>query len=136
MFPLADLSISLQLLLLFVLPIPVASIAWTFTQEEIFREPREWCRKRSARPHPWLQRKFFYMLTCEYCFSHYVAGLVLLITRYHLGYGGWPGLFVAWFSLIWIANLYMSLYGRIRLDIKRERVEIAAEERKPSPVGR
>jgi len=136
MFPPADLSIPLQMLLLFVLPIPVASIAWTVTHEEIFREPREWCRNRSAQPHPWLQRKFFYMLTCEYCFSHYVALLVLVITHYHLGYGGWRGYFVAWFSLVWIANVYMSLYSRIRLDIKRERVEIAAEQHEPSRVRR
>ena len=31
-----------QLTWLFVLALPVASIAWTITHEEIFREPREW----------------------------------------------------------------------------------------------
>ena len=32
------------------------------------------------------------------------------------------------FALVWIANQYMSLYGRLRLDITRERVEIKAAE--------
>jgi len=41
---------------------------------------------------------------------------------------GWRGALVAWFTLVWVANIYMSLYGRLRLDIKRERVEIKAEE--------
>jgi len=29
---------------------------------------------------------------------------------------------------VWVANLYMSLFVRLRLDIKRERVEIDKEE--------
>jgi hypothetical protein len=41
---------------------------------------------------------------------------------------GWRGALLAWFSLVWVANVYMSLFGRLRLDIKRERVEITAEE--------
>ena len=129
-------SVAFQLLLLFVLPMAIASIAWTLTHEEVLREVRDWCRERTTPPHPWYERKFFYILTCEYCFSHYVAALVLFLTRYRLAYGDWRGYFVAWFSLVWLANVYMSLYGRIRLDIKRERVEIAAEEREPSRVGR
>ena len=32
-----------QLFWLFVLAIPIASVAWTVTHEEVFREPREWC---------------------------------------------------------------------------------------------
>ena len=31
-------------------------------------------------------------------------------------------------TLVWVANIYMSLFGRLRLDIKRERVAIKAEE--------
>ena len=41
---------------------------------------------------------------------------------------GWRGDLLAWLTLVWVANIYMSLYGRLRLDIKRERVEIKAEE--------
>jgi hypothetical protein len=75
----------------------------------------------------WL-RKFFYLFTCEYCFSHWVTLAFLGITRYKLVYEDWRGYLIAGFSLVWVANMYMSLFGRLRLDIKREKVEIAAEE--------
>ena len=56
----------------------------------------------------------------------------LLLFRFTLGYPGWRGYLVGGFSLVWIANVYMSLFGRLRLDIKHERVEIAQDERKTS----
>jgi hypothetical protein len=31
---------------------------------------------------------------------------------------------------VWIANQYMSIYNRLRLDIKHEQVEIKADEQK------
>ena len=37
------MPLSHQVVWLFVLALPVASIAWTVTHEEIFREPREYC---------------------------------------------------------------------------------------------
>jgi len=71
-----------QIVHLLLLAIPVACIAWTVTHEEVFREPREWClNKSNACRHLW-QRKFFFLFTCEYCFSHYVAIAVLLVTRF------------------------------------------------------
>jgi hypothetical protein len=117
-----------SLVALFVLAIPVACIAWTVTHEELFREPREWCATRSKSARGLLYRKFFYVFTCEYCFSHYVTGALLLVTRYRLFFDDWRGYAIAGFSLVWIANVYMSLFGRLRLDIKYERVEIAAEQ--------
>src|SRR6266853_1122203 len=69
-------------------------------------------------------RKAFYLLTCEYCFSHYVTVFFLVITRYKLLFQDWRGYVIAGFALVWVANQYMSLFGRLRLDIKRERVEI------------
>jgi len=119
-----------DLIPLFVLPIPIASIAWTITHEEVFREAREWCKANSTTCRRAYQRKFFYLFTCEYCFSHYVTALVLMITRYKLLYDDWRGYFIAGFSLVWIANIYMSFYGRTRLDIRRERGEIAVQEEK------
>jgi len=44
-----------------VLAIPIASIAWTVTHEEVFREPREWCVSRSKSCRRLVQRKFFYL---------------------------------------------------------------------------
>lgn len=75
-----------------------------------------------------LSRKFFYVLTCEYCFSHYVTAVVLYITGYTLLFDDWRGFFVAGFSLVWVANVYMSLFGRLRLEIREERLDIAAAE--------
>lgn len=77
----------------------------------------------------WYQRKFFYVFTCEYCFSHYVTLFFLLVTRYHLLLNDWRGSLIAFFSLVWIANIYMSIFGRLRLDIKSERVSIEAREK-------
>jgi hypothetical protein len=118
----------LQLLWLFVLAAPIACVAWTFTHEEVFKEVHEWCVGKSERCRRWYQRKFFYLFTCEYCFSHYVAAVVVLGTGYRLLLFDWRGAILAWFTLVWIANVYMSLFGRLRLDIKRERVEIKLEE--------
>jgi hypothetical protein len=42
---------------------------------------------------------------------------------------GWRGYLISGFALVWVANLYMSIFARLRLDIKRERVEISAVEK-------
>jgi hypothetical protein len=127
------MSVGMQVAYLFLLAIPVACIAWTVTHEEVFREPREYCVKRSRNNRTILSRKFFYLFTCEYCFSHYVTILILFITRFQLLYEGWRGYLVAGFSLVWIANIYMGLYSMIRLDIKKEKLVITEkQEEKPS----
>jgi hypothetical protein len=117
-----------QFVVLLLLAMPVACVAWTVTHEEVFREPREYCKKKSQDCASAAKRKFFYLFTCEYCFSHYVAALALLLFREPLLYAGWRGYVVAWFSLVWVANIYMSLFNRLRLDIKHENVEIAVEQ--------
>ncbi len=108
---------------LFLIPLAIACVAWTVTHEEIFREPREWCADKSKVCKWLLQRKFFYLFTCEYCFSHYVTAIFLFITRYQLFYPGWRGYVLAGFSWIWIANTYMSLFGLLRQGLKLERIE-------------
>jgi len=120
---------NLQMLWLFVLAAPVACVAWTVTHEEVFSEFHDWCAKKSRTARTLLARKFFYLFTCEYCFSHYVAAAVVWMTGYRLLVPGWRGAALAWFTLVWVANVYMSLFGRLRLDIKRERVEIKVEEK-------
>ncbi|WP_213803810.1 hypothetical protein [Granulicella sp. dw_53] len=124
------MSLSRQIAYLFLLAIPIACVAWTITHEEVFREPREWCKDRSQNCKPLVARKFFYLFTCEYCFSHYVAAFFLLITQFQMLYEGWRGYVIAWFALIWMANIYMSFFNRLRLDIKHENVEIAIEQTK------
>lgn len=121
-------AIGVQLIWLVVLAVPVACVAWTVTHEEVFREPREYCVDRSEHCRRWYQRKFFYLFTCEYCFSHYVAAFFVAVTGYHLLFGGWRGFVIAWLSVVWIANQLMSLYNRLRLDIRDERITIEAKE--------
>lgn len=122
------MSIGEQLAYLFILAIPIASVAWTVTHEDIFREFREWCKQNSQACNRLYKRKFFYLFTCEYCFSHYVVVLFLILTRYKLLFSDWRGYLISGFSLVWVANVYMNVYSRVRLDIKRERVEIAEKE--------
>lgn len=120
---------SRELFTLFILALPIASIAWTVTHEEVFREPREYCKDRSEKCDKLLKRKFFYLFTCEYCFSHYVTAFFLLLTRFKLLFPDWRGYLISGFALVWVANLYMSIFARVRLEVKRERVEIAAHEK-------
>lgn len=124
------MTIQMQILWLFVLAIPIACVAWTVTHEEVFREPREYCIRRSKEGRSLGERKFFYLFTCEYCFSHYVTIAFLFLTDYTLLLHDWRGYLLAGFSLVWVANIYMSLFGLIRMDIKKERTEIQALEEK------
>ncbi|MES2131174.1 MAG: hypothetical protein V4506_02425 [Bacteroidota bacterium] len=118
------MPLTTQIIWLFTLVIPIACIAWTVTNEEVFREPREFCIKCSKEGKTVLKRKFFYLFTCEYCFSHYVTALFLILTRYKLLIDDWRGYLIAGFAVVWIANLYMSLFAFIRQGIKKEKTEI------------
>jgi hypothetical protein len=118
----------LEILELLIIAIPIATISWTVTHEEVFRELREWCSDKSKNGRQVYERKLFYLFTCEYCFSHYVTIAFLAITRFKLLFDDWRGYLLSLFALVWVANLYMSAFGRLRLDIKRERVEISAKE--------
>lgn len=123
------MTLDTQLTWLFVLAIPVACVAWTVTHEELFAELRELCQKKSEHCKTFVQRKFFYLFTCEYCFSHYVAAAVVGLAGFRLLLPGWRGYALAWFSVVFVANVYMSLFGRLRVNIKRERVETEAVEK-------
>ncbi len=132
------MSLSHQFAYLLLLALPIACVSWTVTHEEVFREPRDFCKKKSVDCGKVVQRKFFYLFTCEYCFSHYVTATVLLITRFTLLYDGWRGYVMAEFALVWLANVYMSFFNRLRLDIKHENVAIAVDQTKveeASPVA-
>jgi hypothetical protein len=122
-------SLGVQIVTLLLIAIPIACVAWTVTHEEVFREPREFCVRKSGSCRRWYERKFFYLFTCEYCFSHYTTAFFLFITRYKLLYEDWRGYLLALFALVWVANQYMSLYNRLRLDIKSERIETKIKEK-------
>lgn len=122
------MDLPVQITWLFILAIPIACIAWTVTHEQIFVEPREYCRRQSEVGKTILYRKFFYLFTCEYCFSHYVAAAFLLITKYKLLFTDWRGYLIAGLSLVWIANVYMSLFLLLRTDIKKEGTDVKVKE--------
>lgn len=115
---------------LFILPLPIACMAWTVTHEEIFKEPREYCQKKSEGCRSVFEKKFFYLFTCEYCFSHYITIFILFLTHYKLLLDDWRGYIISGFSLVWIANVYMSIFALIRQNIKAENIKskLAEEE--------
>jgi hypothetical protein len=116
------------LLVTLVLAMPIAAITWAITHEEVFREPRDYCAHRSQSGASLPERKFFYLFTCEYCLSHWVTLGVLAFTGFRLLYDDWRGFFVSGFTLVWVANHYMSIFGRLRLGIKSERIEVSLKE--------
>ena len=117
-----------DLLNLLVLALPVAAIAWTVTHEEIFSEVHDYCTRRSRDDRSVFSRKFFYLFTCEYCFSHYVSGGAIFLTRFRLLFDDWRGYAIAWLAVVWVANHLIGLYGRLRLGIRSERLEIGIKE--------
>ncbi len=123
------MSLGQQIGVLFTLALPVASVAWTVTHEAIFREMQEYCRAKSKSCRTVLQRKFFYLFTCEYCFSHYVTAIFLAITRFKLLFPDWRGYLISLFALVWVCNFYISIYNRLRLNIKHEHIAINEKQR-------
>jgi len=114
------MTIGAQIYWLVILSMVVACMAWTVTQEEIFGEWRRYCMKKSRTCGNILQRKFFYVWTCEYCFSHWVTLLLLILTGFRLLIDDWRGYILAFFLIPWLANQWMSLYRRLRVGIKHE----------------
>jgi hypothetical protein len=99
------------------------------SHEEVFREPREYCAERSRNADKLVVRKFFYLFTCEYCFSHYVTIFFLFVTRFRLLLDDWRGYLIAFFALVAVANVYMSSFGRLRQEVKSEKLEAETKEK-------
>jgi hypothetical protein len=123
-----------QIFWLLILSIPVACISWTVTHEEVFHEPRDFFIKQS-HSRIFLARKFFYLLTCEYCVSHYVTIFILCISGFKMLFDDWRGYLIAGFSIVWVANIYMSLYSRLRIDIKVDTLESKLDEKELKEKG-
>ncbi|HEU5052308.1 MAG TPA: hypothetical protein VFT78_04305 [Hanamia sp.] len=123
------MDLSSQVRDLFLLSLPISCISWTVTHEEVFKEPRRYCVDRSKRAKSLAVRKFYYLFTCEYCFSHYIAIFFLIITRYHLLFSDWRGYLIGGFALVWISNIYMSLFAFVRVGMKKEKMEADMKEK-------
>jgi len=118
-----------QLGFLLFISLSVACVSWTVTHEEVFREAREFCQDKSRHCEPLYLRKLFYLFTCEYCFSHYVAALFLLCTHFQMLYAGWRGYLISEFALVSVATVYMSDFNRLRLNLKSEKMTIEEQAR-------
>jgi hypothetical protein len=114
------MSMGTQIFWFLILSLVVASISWTVTQEKIFEEPREFLKRRSENARNIFVRKFCYVWTCEYCFSHWVAVVVILLAQFQLLIDDWRGYVISFFVVAWVANFWMSLYRLLRVDIKHE----------------
>jgi hypothetical protein len=125
----ADFTVPRQVFWLLMLAIPIATVARTVVYEEIFREPREWCKNKSQTCNSLFLRKFFYLFTCEYCFSHYVTIFFIALTNFRLLIGDWRGYIIAFFALVLVANMYMNLYARLRVDITSEKKDIERKDK-------
>ena len=123
------MPIAEQIYWLVILSIVVACISWTITQEDIFRGWREGLERRSKTAHSPIARKFYYVFTCEYCFSHWVSLAFVAGTQFQLLLPDWRGYIIAFFAVVLIANVYLNLYARLRVDITREKAEIKAIEK-------
>lgn len=112
-----------QIIWLFIIAMPIACISWTFTHEEVFREIHNYCVKSSKQQKTVIGRKFFYLLTCEYCFSHYITIFFLFFTEFKMLFDDWRGYLISGFSLVWLANFYMSYYAGVRVRLRSDRAE-------------
>jgi hypothetical protein len=56
--------------------------------------------------------------------------MMLFITQYKLLFTDWRGYLIAGFALVFVANVYMSLFALIRTDLKKARLEAENEEEK------
>ena len=57
------------------------------------------------------------------------------MTRFTLLYDDWRGYLISWLALVWVANHLISAYGRLRLGIRSERLEIGLKEAVTKNVG-
>jgi hypothetical protein len=124
-----------SLVWLVVLSLPVACVSWTITHEEVLREPREWFAQRSRDCCHWWQRKLCYMVTCEYCLSHYVAAVFTALTGYRLLLLDWRGYLLGWLALVAVANVYLSAYSRLRVEIHKEKAQVRETESRARRAG-
>lgn len=114
---------------LFVLAVPIACVARTVVFEEVLREPREYCIEHSKTCRNIFSRKFFYLFTCEYCFSHYVSLFFMFLAGYHLLFNDWRGYLIAFFALVFVANIYLNLYNRLKVDITAQKIETKVKQK-------
>jgi hypothetical protein len=58
----------------------------------------------------------------------------LFVTRYHLLLDDWRGYLLAFFASVAVANVYMSAFGRLRQEVKSEKLEAQKKEKELEKV--
>jgi hypothetical protein len=111
-----------QLVWALVLAIPVACLAWTIAQEEVFEELREILNayRQRHRDSFWRQ-KLAYLPTCPFCSSHYVAAIFLWLFHFKMLADDWRGYAVSLFSVVLLANVYLTVYHWLRAGLRASR---------------
>lgn len=54
----------------------------------------------------------------------------IFLADFRLLLDNWKGYIIAGFALVFVANIYMSLFGLLRQSIKKEKTEIEVLEKK------
>jgi hypothetical protein len=108
-----------QIAFALLLAMPIACVAWTITQEELFRELREALRAdQRGHPDSFWRQKLTYLPTCPYCLSHYVAAVFIALFRFKMLTDDWRGYVVSLFALVLLANVYITLYNLLRVVLR------------------
>ena len=110
-----------NLVALALLALVVAVISRTVTQETIFVELRNWAKARRSKAG----KKIAYPLTCQYCFSHWVAAGLALVTGYRVtsDLPVFVSFFVSVFVLVGLANALLISYELATLKVKVQRAQ-------------
>ena len=56
------------------------------------------------------------------------------MTRFKLLIDDWRGYVFSLFALVWVSNIYMSLYSRLRVDINSERAAMNVKEKEAEKI--
>jgi hypothetical protein len=62
-----------------------------------------------------------------------VAAAFVAFANFRLLLDDWRGYLIAWFALVAVANVYMSAYGRMRVEIRKERAVANKVQALPEP---
>lgn len=106
-----------------VLGLIVSSISWNVTQEELFKDFRDWIcawSKNKSLAH----KKCAYLFTCYYCFAHYVALGVYLMFNEPV----YDSHIIGYFCLLVCAHVELTLFNLLRVVLRWIRAKANTQE--------
>lgn len=98
----------------------VACASWAVTEAELFRELREGLKNWACSRHPnsTACKKVAYLVTCYYCFSHYVTVIALLLNPMKVVGHDWRGYVLSWLCIVSVAAVYLTIYNLLRVALR------------------